>query len=121
MGTRKEVDFSTLALAFVYFERACIAKSVDKHNRKLAASTAMLLAFKFNEPMLEEKKELDSLFQSLTNVFGVAQKDVVKHEFNMLVALNFDLIVPAAIGNPVLLQFLQLADQAALSAQYVWT
>lgn len=44
-----DLEVSTLALAVVYFESLCVKALIDKANRKLAAATCALLAFKFNE------------------------------------------------------------------------
>jgi len=47
--TNPEVDLSTVALAWVYFEKLVLGDVVRKHNRKLLAGACLVLAFKFNQ------------------------------------------------------------------------
>jgi len=47
--TNPEVDLSTVALAWVFFEKLVLGDVVRKHNRKLLAGACLVLAFKFNQ------------------------------------------------------------------------
>jgi len=47
--TNADVDLSTVALAWVYFEKLVLGDVVRKHNRKLLAGACLVLAFKFNQ------------------------------------------------------------------------
>jgi len=47
--TNPEVDLSTVALAWVYFEKLVLGDVVRKHNRKILAGACLVLAFKFNQ------------------------------------------------------------------------
>lgn len=44
-----DLDMSTVALAWVYFEKLVLADRVRKGNRKLLAGACLILAFKFNQ------------------------------------------------------------------------
>lgn len=43
---------ATVALACVYFERLCLAGVVTKPNRRLTMAACIVIAYKFNEPVL---------------------------------------------------------------------
>jgi len=47
--TNPELDISTVALAWVYFEKLVLGDVVRKHNRKLLAGACLVLAFKFHQ------------------------------------------------------------------------
>mmetsp|Transcript_12725 Transcript_12725/g.15500 ORF Transcript_12725/g.15500 Transcript_12725/m.15500 type:complete len:135 (-) Transcript_12725:808-1212(-) len=49
VSLRSNLEISTVALAFVYFERLCLDCRVDKSNRHLSFAACLLLACKSNE------------------------------------------------------------------------
>ncbi|CAK0841920.1 unnamed protein product [Prorocentrum cordatum] len=49
-ATVDELDISTVATAWVYFEKLVLGDFVRKANRKLLAGASLILAFKFNQP-----------------------------------------------------------------------
>jgi len=50
IGLKSQVELSTIALSYVYFERLCLDCRVDKSNRHLSFAACLLLAYKTNEP-----------------------------------------------------------------------
>jgi hypothetical protein len=48
-AVKAKLELSTVALAFVYFERLCLDCRVDKTNRRLSFAACLLLAIKINE------------------------------------------------------------------------
>lgn len=111
VGLERELNMSTVALAYLYFEQACVGKLIDKYNRKLAGATAMLLAYKFNErsgPVGRE--ELVFLFESMQKLLGVRKVDVLQYEIHMFCALRFDLHVTPERLQPHIEHFSRMAD-----------
>ena len=65
------VEFSTLALGWVYFERLLFQKFV-KQNRKLLAGVCIILAHKFNQG---EQSQLTSLKNLISGIRDLDRKD----------------------------------------------
>jgi hypothetical protein len=96
VGTTADLELSTTACAYVYFERLCLLNEVFKHNRKLMASVCLLLAYKFNEPLNianPDKVKHGYFFSQLHDVLRTKKSDVLKHEFQVYVTLQMDLVV----------------------------
>lgn len=49
IGQELDLELSTVALAYIYFERLCVRNVVNKANRRVMAGCSLLLAFKYNE------------------------------------------------------------------------
>ncbi len=90
-----DLEISTAALAYAYFERLVLQNVVSKYNRKIAAGVALLLAFKYNEPVTRAagRARLVDLFDEMEAKLHVRRADVLKSEIGALVYLQFDLDV----------------------------
>lgn len=121
------LEVSTVALAFVYFERLCLDCRVDKSNRRLAFAACLLLAAKINEANIslvmqkedDEKNSLQSLirptkksnsiFASLLEFFtqdwSLSLKHLFSAEWGVFAALGFKL---QATPSQVEFHFLRL-------------
>lgn len=86
------IDLSTVAKAFVLFEKLVLRVLVNKVNRKLIGGCCLLLAVKANGDPSEVS--LDLLFQSINEVLEVTRKDLLAAEFAVFAALEFELIPP---------------------------
>jgi hypothetical protein len=89
-----DLELSTAALAYAYFERLVLQNVVSKYNRKIAASVALLLAVKYNEPVTPEatcRARLAKVLGLLEHKMHVRRSDVLKSEVGALVYLHFDL------------------------------
>ncbi|KAK8830327.1 hypothetical protein WA577_006014, partial [Blastocystis sp. JDR] len=91
-------DIGTLALAFCYFERLVLYGHVNKENRKVVCADCCLIAYKFNqlaEAEGQEKTEaLRVLLEELNTLFGVEPEKILEMETEVLVTLEFSLLVP---------------------------
>ena len=107
------LEVSTVALAFVYFERLCLDCRVDKSNRRLSFAACLLLAAKINESKItllvhsedEERtglrslilptKDASTIFASLLGFFtqdwGLSLKHLFSAEWGVFAALGFRL------------------------------
>ncbi|XP_015755856.1 PREDICTED: CDK5 and ABL1 enzyme substrate 1-like [Acropora digitifera] len=86
------LDSSTIAYAFVYFEKLVLKEKISKANRKLLAGSCLLLAAKFNDDMRREK--VKELIETIEDKLRISVKELLKFEFQAVVALQFDLHIP---------------------------
>lgn len=89
----KEVDLevSSLAHAFVYFEKLVIKHIVTKKNRKLIAACCLFLASKVNEA---KGTWFGPLLKAIDDELDVDAKEIHEHEFAVFADLEFNLYVP---------------------------
>lgn len=84
-----DIEISTVAIAFIFFEQLILQSLVAKENRKLTMAVCLVLAAKFNE----EKTNLDPLFEFFDRVWSLEKKEVISAELGAFVKLNFSLHV----------------------------
>eukprot|EP00927_Polykrikos_kofoidii_P042482 TRINITY_DN36452_c0_g1_i1.p1 TRINITY_DN36452_c0_g1~~TRINITY_DN36452_c0_g1_i1.p1 ORF type:complete len:495 (+),score=81.72 TRINITY_DN36452_c0_g1_i1:176-1660(+) len=114
-----EVDMSTVALAWVYFEKLVLKDRVRKGNRKLLAGACLVLAFKFNQH--GEKTTLKKLAAAIRRLDRKDQLNLdALHdaELEAFVWLEFGLHVGVNSVLPHLLRFLQHSVQGTSFEDY---
>ncbi|KAI8976775.1 hypothetical protein BDB01DRAFT_802516 [Pilobolus umbonatus] len=89
----KEVDLevSSVAHAYVYFERLVIKNLITKKNRKLIAGCCLFLATKVNEA---KGTWFKPLLDTIDNELGIDPEEIHEHEFAVFADLEFNLYVP---------------------------
>lgn len=89
----KQVDLevSSLAHAFVYFEKLVIKNIVTKKNRKLIAACCLFLASKVNEA---KGTWFGPLLEAIDDELNIDAKEIHEHEFAVFADLEFNLYVP---------------------------
>lgn len=89
----KEVDLeiSSVAHAYVYFERLVIKNMVTKKNRKLIAACCLFLATKVNEA---KGTWFKPLLDAMDDTLGIDAEEIHEHEFAVFADLEFNLYVP---------------------------
>jgi len=92
MAQECQLDPTTVAYAFVYFEKLILKEKITKANRKLLAGSCLLLAAKFNDDMKRDK--IKELIEAIEDRLRISVKELLKYEFQAVVALEFDLHVP---------------------------
>jgi len=92
---RLDLEISTCAVAFVYFERLLLRNQVNKANRKIIAAVCLLLAFKWAEGSggAQRQRLLSLTFSAMEKSFHAPRAAILKAEFPVLVALDLDLTV----------------------------
>ncbi|KAJ3131664.1 hypothetical protein HK101_004689, partial [Irineochytrium annulatum] len=91
VGTEQDLEFSSIASAYVFLEKLIMKNAVTKLNRRLIASVCILLAAKVNDP-----KETDyaKLVEVMEDVMEVSAKEIYQQEFSVYAELEFTLFVP---------------------------
>ncbi|KAL9544369.1 hypothetical protein MBANPS3_007663 [Mucor bainieri] len=91
IGKQVDLEVSSIAHAFVYFEKLIQKQIVTKQNRKLLAACCLFLATKVNEP---KGLKFDTLLEAIAAELYVNSKDIRSHEFAVFADLEFNLYVP---------------------------
>jgi hypothetical protein len=101
IGQSRNLEMSSVAMAFVYFEKLILKNFVNKANKKLYAGVCLLLAVKVNDP-----KETDyaTLLEVIARELEVPIRDIHANEFPVYAALEFSLFVPFSEIEPHLLR-----------------
>ncbi|KAI8907495.1 cyclin-like protein [Powellomyces hirtus] len=91
IGEMQDLELSSVACAYVYFEKLVLKNMVNKESRRLVAAACLLLAAKVNDP-----KEVDytKLLEAMEKVLDVSKKEVLANEFLIYTALEFTLYIP---------------------------
>jgi hypothetical protein len=88
----EQLELSSAALAYVYFEKLVSARRVAKINRKLVAAVCFFLAVKINDS--KENADFAELLERLADEFDVSEQMIKQVEFQVYAALDFSLFVP---------------------------
>ncbi|KAG1150764.1 hypothetical protein G6F37_006246 [Rhizopus arrhizus] len=91
IGKQLDLEISSVAHAFVYFEKLVIKNVVTKKNRKLIAACCLFLATKMNEA---KGTWFQPLLEATDDELGVDSKEIHQHEFAVFADLQFNLYVP---------------------------
>ncbi|CEP07519.1 hypothetical protein [Parasitella parasitica] len=91
IGKQIDLEISSIAHAFVYFEKLIQKQIVTKQNRKLLAACCLFLATKVNEP---KGLDFNTLLEATSTELCVNPKDIRSLEFVVFADLEFNLYVP---------------------------
>ncbi|KAI8065571.1 hypothetical protein BC940DRAFT_303706 [Gongronella butleri] len=91
IGKDCDLEMSTLAMAYVYFEKLVIKNVVTKKNRKLIAGCCVFLSYKINEA---RGTDCQPLLDAVDKELDIDPKDIHRHEFAVFADLEFNLFVP---------------------------
>ncbi|RHZ81166.1 hypothetical protein Glove_123g39 [Diversispora epigaea] len=92
-----DLELSTVAKAYAYFEKLTLKGSVTKYNRRLIGATCLLLASKVNEPM---GMSYSPLLESLHKHLELTTKEITEQEFSVFSSLDFELYLPPSEFMP---------------------
>lgn len=102
-----ELDISTVAIAWVYFEKLVLGNHVRKSNRKLLAGACLVLAFKFNQHGDRSSlQQLACCIRKLDRKDQLNLDDLQDAELKVFVWLKFSLLSRDADVMPHLLRML---------------
>ncbi|GAA5804373.1 hypothetical protein HPULCUR_009861 [Helicostylum pulchrum] len=91
IGKRLDLEVSSVAHAYVYFEKLVIKNMVTKKNRKLIAACCLFLASKVNEA---KGTWFKPLLEAMDDQLNVDPEEIHEHEFAVFADLEFNLYVP---------------------------
>ncbi|KAL2913366.1 hypothetical protein HK105_207111 [Polyrhizophydium stewartii] len=91
IGLMQDLELSSIASAYVYFEKLVIRGVVNKANRRLMGAVCLLLAVKVNDP---KDANYAKLLESVDRVLDISPKEVYSQEFSVYAALEFTLFLP---------------------------
>ncbi|KND04084.1 uncharacterized protein SPPG_01526 [Spizellomyces punctatus DAOM BR117] len=91
VGEMQDLELSSVACAYVYFEKLVLKNLVSKETRRLVAAVCLFLAAKVNDP---KEVNYTKLLETMEKVLDVAPKEVMANEFPIYTALEFTLFVP---------------------------
>ncbi|KAI8389317.1 cyclin-like protein [Blakeslea trispora] len=91
IGKQIDLEVSSVAHAYVFFEKLVIKNVITKKNRKLIAACCLFLATKVNEA---KGTWFRPLLDSIDNELGVDEEEIHEHEFAVFADLEFNLYVP---------------------------
>ncbi|EDO37363.1 predicted protein, partial [Nematostella vectensis] len=86
------LDLTSVAYAFVYFEKLILKEKINKPNRKLMAGACLLLAAKFND---DKRVKIKFVIDKIADKMKVQVRELLSFEFQALVGLDFNLHIPA--------------------------
>ena len=87
----QDIDYSSLAACYVYFEKLILKSSVTKQNKRLIGGICLFLACKINEP---RDKKYHGLLEAIEDVLEVPPAQIFQNEFSVYADLEFTLFLP---------------------------
>ncbi|KAJ3396120.1 hypothetical protein HDU92_003989 [Lobulomyces angularis] len=91
IGKKSDTEFSSIAFAYVYFEKLALKTLVSQSNRKLIGAICLFLASKVNDP---KDKKYNLLLENIEKTLDITSKEIFSNEFFVYSALEFTLFLP---------------------------
>ncbi|KAI8353621.1 hypothetical protein EDC96DRAFT_517052 [Choanephora cucurbitarum] len=113
IGKQVDLEVSSVAHAYVFFEKLVIKNMVTKKNRKLIAACCLFLATKVNEA---KGTWFRPLLDSIDNELGVDEEEIHEHEFAVFADLEFNLYVPRREFMPHFERIFQSLESKSIQA-----
>lgn len=92
IGKQVDLEVSSVAHAYVFFEKLVVKNMVTKKNRKLIAACCLFLATKVNEA--KGRTWFRPLLDAMDDELDVDSEEIHEHEFAVFADLEFNLYVP---------------------------
>ena len=106
LAQETDCELSTIACAYVYFEKLVLANVVNKPNRKLMAAVCLVLAAKWNE-----SGATADLLTLLERQYAIPRAVIFGSEFSVYVELSFQLCLEPHEVYPHFLRLLQVLER----------
>ncbi|KAJ2779180.1 18S rRNA pseudouridine methyltransferase [Coemansia javaensis] len=116
VAREQDLELSTAAIGWVYFEKLVVKGCVAKGNRRLVAAVCLLLSLKINEGHADL---VSRALQAIQRRFEVSADDILDHEFSVFAELGFSLWLPQCEFMPHLVRMLDAAGPRQTLAQYL--
>lgn len=102
-----DCDLSTVAVAYVYFEKLVLRNVVNKPNRKLMAAVSLVLAAKWNN----EHQRMKGLLLQFERHYAIPRAVLFRSEFSVYVELAFGLPIEPQEVYPHFVRLLQTLER----------
>lgn len=99
IAQKVSLDCAIIACAFVYFERTILKTKITKQNRKVIAGACLLLSIKFCDDI--NSKNIKTCVEAITDQFRVSAKELVSCEIQVLILMEFSLMMPVHDVHPI--------------------
>ncbi|XP_065669473.1 CDK5 and ABL1 enzyme substrate 1 isoform X5 [Hydra vulgaris] len=99
IGKKCNLELSVIAYSFVYFEKVILKSRVTKHNRKYIAGSCLLLALKFQAEV--QSKDIKHHIENIAEQFRLNARDLLACEVQVLILLEFALMLPLHETLPI--------------------
>jgi len=106
-----DLDISTIAISWVYFERLILKGIIHKANRKLMAGVCLTLAYKFNQRFRGKMfRKFATCIREMDRKDRLNVNDIREAEFKVFCLLDFEMHLHLEELLPQLEGFLSLRD-----------
>ena len=107
-----DCELSTVAIAYVYFEKLVLRNVVNKPNRKLMAGVSLVIAVKWNEHEGRElSRNMKAVLSAIEKNYGIPRAVLFRSEFSVYVELAFRLQLAPSEIYPHFLRLLQQLER----------
>ncbi|KAI9350035.1 hypothetical protein DFJ73DRAFT_832846 [Zopfochytrium polystomum] len=110
----RDLELSSVAMAFAYFEKLVIKGFATKVNRRLIAAVCLILAVKINDP---KETDYGKLVETIEDEMEIPPKEIYSQEFSVYAALEFTLFLPQWEVLPHLERIIQVTKYKS-AAEY---
>eukprot|EP00916_Digyalum_oweni_P024017 GHVL01039767.1.p1 GENE.GHVL01039767.1~~GHVL01039767.1.p1 ORF type:complete len:357 (+),score=75.64 GHVL01039767.1:44-1072(+) len=98
-----EIEISTVAMAWMYFEKLVMNNYVAKANRKLFAGVCLVLAYKFNQAFRKDHfSRLVNSIKTLDHKDRLDEQQILEKEFQVYAYLEFSLMISGECVCPLI-------------------
>ncbi|KAI9294744.1 hypothetical protein K502DRAFT_330418 [Neoconidiobolus thromboides FSU 785] len=111
-----DLELSSVAIAYAFFEKLCLKGLVNKDNRKAKGAVCLFLATKVNE----HKSKLTGMMDAFDRVFDLSDKDIHLVEFPTFAELEFSLYIPKSEFMPHLERILNASEYENIDEYVNW-
>ncbi|KAJ1739574.1 hypothetical protein IWW42_005303 [Coemansia sp. RSA 1085] len=108
----QDLELSTAAIGWVYFEKLIFKGYAVKDNRKLVAAVCLLLALKINE---SREVSISRSLQAIQRRFEVSTSLILDQEFSVFAELDFSLWIPCREFMPHFVRMFEAMGKLRLS------
>jgi len=97
IGLSQRYNLSTVAHAYVLFEKLVLQNKVTKENRYVVGGACLLISMKWNEDKSTSKKFIRSNLDAMEKSLSVSKERILLEEMRIYVDLSFGVFLPVKV------------------------